>query len=354
MAESGTAAAASAAVTAPFKGLTPIMSRQIQALIAASNGSVYLKSGYRTLDEQNALYQKAGERYGTENASKWVANPANSNHVKGSAADLGGDLSVIGQLAPQFGLVSPMSWEPWHLELASNVNHSEADSYTTPPPGSQNPTEADNSQNPGHVAASIAESLLGMTNSQGTGTAGFSNGSSDALQTVLDTAPLGEGAQGPAGPQGPGGGSASSSGGTNNTGKGNVDPHQLYTALQAAGLPPAAAAAFVSIAGRESSYNTGAFNGNHATGDQSYGLFQINLLNGGWTDFLKAHGLSNPAQDLLTEDGAVRAAAAIYQSSGLNPWGGYKGANWYDGTSLQAGVDASGGQVTTQDLEALR
>jgi hypothetical protein len=127
----------------------------------------------------------------------------------------------------------------------------------------------------------------------------------------------------------------------------------LYKALLAAGLPPTAAAAFVSIAGRESGYNTSAHNGNRGTGDDSYGLFQINLLNGGWTSFLKAHGLSNPAKDLTTLEGSVKAAAAIYASSGLHPWGGYKGVPWWNGTNLDAGAAASGGQVTTADMQAL-
>jgi len=261
---------------------------------------------------------------------------------------------VIKQLAPQFGLVAPMNWEPWHVELASTPQHSQPAAYTQPPPGEVNPTQADTSQNPGHVAASVAESLFGLTNQVGLGTAGSStNAQEDALQQVMDTAPT-NGEQPPAGAEGPSGSSTTSLGGANiPTGKGNVAPAELYQALSAAGLPPAAAAAFVSIAGRESGYNTNAFNGNTSTGDQSYGLFQINLLNGGWTDFLKAHGMSDPATQLRTLQGSVQAAAAIYGASGLHPWGGYKGLPWSYNTNLDVGAQASGGQVTTQDMQAL-
>lgn len=337
---------------APYAGLSPIMARQVQALVQASNGKVRLVSGYRTSEQQQALLDEAGKRYGADNANGWVADPAHSNHVHGAAVDLGGDLGMIGQLAPQFGLAAPMPWEPWHLEMASTPKHANPNAYTTPPPGEVNPTVADTSQSAPHVAAGLAESLLGMGNESGVGTAGSVQSAldpgGDALQEVLDTAPSEAPAAAPAA-------SGTTSGGGTNipTGKGNVAPAQLYGALTAAGLPPTAAAAFVSIAGRESGYNTGAFNGNASTGDKSYGLFQINLLGGGWTDFLKAHGLADPATDLTTLQGSVKAAAAIYASSGLHPWGGYKGVPWWNGTNLDAGAQASGGAVTTADMQAL-
>lgn len=331
----------------PYAGLSPVMAKQVAGLVQASNGRVRLVSGHRTLEQQTALYQEAAKRYGDQYANQWVADPASSNHVKGAAADLAGDIALLGKLAPQFGLTTPMGWEPWHVEMASTAKHAAPAAYTQPPPGETNPTVADTSQSPPHVAASLAESLFGLTN-QGLGTAGSST---DALQTVLDTDSTGTAA--PAAAEGSTGSQSSGAQGANMSGKGNVNPTQLYGALTAAGLPPTAAAAFVSIAGRESSYNTGAFNGNAGTGDKSYGLFQINLLNGGWTSFLQAHGLADPAKDLLTEDGAVRAAAAIYGSSGLHPWGGYKGMPWWNGTNLDAGAAASGGQVTVDDLKAL-
>lgn len=338
----------------PYAGLSPILAKQVQAMVQASNGKLRLASGHRTLAQQKALYDTAARLYGDQFANQWVADPAHSNHVKGAAVDLAGDASVRAQLAPQFGLAAPMPWEPWHMEMASTRQHASPNAYTAPPAGETNPTVADMSQSPTHVAASLAESLLGMGNTSGVGTAGLAmlSPQTDALQTVLDTAPTNAPQPAAQGSTASAGGSGGSQG-ANMTGKGNVNPTQLYGALTAAGLPPAAAAAFVSIAGRESGYNTGAFNGNAGTGDKSYGLFQINLLGGGWTNFLQAHGIANPAQDLLTEEGAVRAAAAIYGASGLHPWGGYKGVPWWNGTNLDAGAQASGGAVTVQDLQAL-
>lgn len=345
---------ATASATDPTAGLHPVLAQQVQGLLKASQGSVRLVSGYRSAAQQQKLVEEAARLYGPQNVGQWVAPPDASNHVAGAAVDLAGDLTAAHQLAPQFGLHAPMAWEPHHFELASTPTHAQPAAYTTPPPGEQNPTVADKSQNPGYVAASMAEGLLGMNNNV-LGTAGATG---DALQQILNTVPATDqttAASTSGGlPAGAGGGSTTSLGGANvPAGKGNVSPNQLYGALTAAGLPPTAAAAFVSIAGRESGYNTGAFNGNTSTGDQSYGLFQINLLHGGWAPFLEAHGMSDPATQLTTLQGSVQAAKAIYDASGLHPWGGYKGMPWWYSTNLQAGADASGGAVTTADMQAL-
>jgi len=148
-------------MTANLDGLNPILAQQIGGLIKASQGQVYLASGYRGVAQQEALYNKAAQQFGPSNANTWVADPQHSNHVHGRAADLGGDLGVIGQLAPQFGLIAPMPWEPWHMEMSSTHKLAAPLAYTTPPPGEVNPTQADFSQKPAVVAATLAEGLLG-------------------------------------------------------------------------------------------------------------------------------------------------------------------------------------------------
>lgn len=133
-----------------------------------------------------------------------------------------------------------------------------------------------------------------------------------------------------------------------------LQPSQVYQLLISAGASPIEAAALTSIAGRESGFNPQAFNGNAGTGDRSYGLFQINLLNGGWTGFLQQHGMKDPATALLTPQGAAQAAVWIFNSSGLNPWGGYKGQSWSTGTNLSVGAAASGGAVSVQQLQGFQ
>jgi hypothetical protein len=323
-----------------YAGMSPILAKQIQSLIQASHGKVRLMSGFRTPAQQAQAVAVAGQRYGPDNANQWFVDPQHSNHVKGAAADLGGDLQVMSQLAPQFGLVAPMKWEPYHFEMASTPTHSSPGAYTVAPQGEPNPTMADFSQSVPHVAATFAESLMGLT----------SPAAMSDTQKIIQGIPLTDG----------GGGAASdatggTTGGTTNApaGKGDVSPDQLYKALTAEGLPPDVAAAFVSIAGRESGFRTGAHNDNTKTGDNSYGLFQVNLLHGGWGPFLQAHGMADPASQLQTFEGSVQAAKILYGSSGLHPWGGYKGVPWWQGTNLDVGAQASGGQVTPDQMQAL-
>jgi len=74
-------------------------------------------SGYRSVAEQTKLFNAAVQKYGSvEAARKYVAPPGRSNHNRGLAADLSGNLELAHRLAPQYGLTFPMSWEPWHVE----------------------------------------------------------------------------------------------------------------------------------------------------------------------------------------------------------------------------------------------
>lgn len=93
---------------------------RINALIAASDGAIWIESGDRDTETQTRLWNEAVAKYGPDEARNWVAPPGHSYHEKGLAADLGGDLALAAELAPQFGLWFPMpgpDWEPWHIEI---------------------------------------------------------------------------------------------------------------------------------------------------------------------------------------------------------------------------------------------
>lgn len=305
--------------------LDPDFAQRLVAMLAASHGMIRITSGYRDNALQTKLYAQA-EKDHPEDPGKWVAAPGHSNHNKGLAADLGGDMALAHQLAPQFGLYFPMSWENWHIEPISTAHPGQdPQAYTTSPFGDVNPTQQDRSTDSAFWAANMVNALtqpaadplnVGATGNTGIPDVDFSQGATGGT-TATGTAGSG----------------------------GSVDPHALYLSLKAQGLDPAHAAALVAIAGRESSYNPTAHNGNAGTGDNSYGLFQINLLGG-------MHSQFTPDQ-LSTTDGSVAAAASLVKQSGLQPWGGYKGDPWSKGTNLQAAVDASGGEVTLQQLESL-
>lgn len=119
--------------TSSITGLDPKFGSGINQLIAASNGAIWIVSGFRSRERQTQLWNAALKKYGSAAAArKWVAPPGNSNHEGGFAVDLGGDLALAHKLAPQFGLYFPMGHEPWHVEPVGHRDSSPL-AYTTPP-----------------------------------------------------------------------------------------------------------------------------------------------------------------------------------------------------------------------------
>lgn len=116
------AAAPAASSPTVAAGESPALAGRLAALqqaIQQRGGSLSVTSGYRTVQEQQKLWNDAVAKYGSAAAArKWVAPPGASNHNKGVAADLAGNLDLAHQLAPQFGLKFPMPWEPWHIEVS--------------------------------------------------------------------------------------------------------------------------------------------------------------------------------------------------------------------------------------------
>lgn len=104
-------------------------------MLKEAKGKITIVSGYRSEARQKQLWDAAVKKYGSAKAArKWVAPPGKSNHGRGVAIDFGGDLKLLAKLAPKYGLVQPMSWEPWHYEpVGSRDAH--RDGWTTPPDG---------------------------------------------------------------------------------------------------------------------------------------------------------------------------------------------------------------------------
>lgn len=93
---------------------------------------------------------------------------------------------------------------------------------------------------------------------------------------------------------------------------------QLVNWLKQAGFQGEELRKAWAVAMRESNGRPGAFNGNAATGDKSYGLFQINMLGSMGASRMKQFGLSSE-KDLL--DPVVNAKAAYQMSrGGWSPW----------------------------------
>lgn len=86
---------------------------------------------------------------------------------------------------------------------------------------------------------------------------------------------------------------------------------QIYAVLRRNGADPTHAVTFTAIALRESGGDPNAHNGNAATHDDSYGLFQENIIG----------ALARnrpPASALLTPDGAARGALALWGGNDAN------------------------------------
>jgi zinc D-Ala-D-Ala carboxypeptidase len=109
-------------------GIDPALSR---ALSAARIGAlrvglqINITSGFRTAAEQQRLYDEAVARYGSpEQARHWVLPPAESDHVKGLAIDVGppGSAAWLEKHGVLYGLCRRYVNEWWHFErLAPNV-----------------------------------------------------------------------------------------------------------------------------------------------------------------------------------------------------------------------------------------
>ena len=98
-------------------GLNAQFNSSLQRLIADSGGKVKIGSGYRSYAEQDKLYKDwlAGKP-----GQAKAAPPGKSNHNHGLAADLqyadANARAWVHANASKYGLVFPMSYEPWHIE----------------------------------------------------------------------------------------------------------------------------------------------------------------------------------------------------------------------------------------------
>lgn len=99
----------------------------------------------------------------------------------------------------------------------------------------------------------------------------------------------------------------------------------------------------VAVALAESGGNPRAHNGNAATGDDSYGLFQINMIGDMGPARRKQYGLPNN-EALYDPTTNARVAFALYKSQGFRPWTTFtRGAYLRYMPRATAAVKANGG-----------
>ena len=99
------------AASANVSGFDPVFAQRMAAMMAAAKAAgvpLSVFSGYRSQAHQNALFAHSN------GSGHWVAR--HSNHTRGIAADLRGNLEWAHRHAHEFGLKFPMPWERWHIE----------------------------------------------------------------------------------------------------------------------------------------------------------------------------------------------------------------------------------------------
>jgi D-alanyl-D-alanine carboxypeptidase len=88
---------------------------------AANDGVEFVvDSGWRSAEYQERLLREAISKYGSEaEATRWVATPNTSAHVKGDAVDIGpsGAAAWLSEHGAAYGLCRIYGNEPWHYEL---------------------------------------------------------------------------------------------------------------------------------------------------------------------------------------------------------------------------------------------
>jgi zinc D-Ala-D-Ala carboxypeptidase len=107
------------------------------ATYAADNGvQFYVDSGWRSRAYQEQLLHEAISKYGSrEAATRWVATPETSAHVKGDAVDIGpsGAATWLSAHGAAYGLCQIYGNEPWHFELRPEaIDHGCPPMYADP------------------------------------------------------------------------------------------------------------------------------------------------------------------------------------------------------------------------------
>jgi zinc D-Ala-D-Ala carboxypeptidase len=111
-------------------GVARLNSDLLGALRRAATGAAddgvkfYVDSGWRSPEYQERLLREAISKYGSEaEATRWVATPKTSAHVRGDAVDIGPSRAAawLSEHGAAYGLCQIYANEPWHFELRSEA-----------------------------------------------------------------------------------------------------------------------------------------------------------------------------------------------------------------------------------------
>lgn len=113
---------------------------ELKKYLKTKNIEIALASAYRTIEEQQKIYEDSKEQYGLEYTEQYVASPGKSEHHTGLAIDLelvtkNSDeeeiFKKIEKCLPQFGFIlrypkgkeqyTGYSYEPWHIRYVGEI-----------------------------------------------------------------------------------------------------------------------------------------------------------------------------------------------------------------------------------------
>ena len=265
--------------------LTPDLRKRVDSMMSA-NPNLRISSAYRDNKRQGDLQGKGP-----------FAPPGKSKHGRGQAVDFANGHGWIAKNARKFGLEAASRYgEPWHVQLAGTLNMGDP----------IDPGAAARQSEEAQTSAVVAATQAAWVKAQVASNSAAAGGSSTT----------------------PSGGTASASDFT--PGKdGTLSADQMVTLLHNAGFSGEALVKMVAISKRESSWNPGSYNPDTSTGDNSLGLFQINVLGNLAKARLpliqKAGG--STINDLYNPEISAKVAYEMWSASGFQPWGPYKGVS---------------------------